>query len=172
VQLMLLIRRQARHPVSRQDAMHEGGRDRDLMKPREIGCDAPRAKMVLPSQVHDLADDLRRSRARRGMRDSGVIGPAGLRVLVEAPFPLVERLARCAEVPTGARDIAVAGGPTQQPPALEACRASSANAPRSAHSGAVRLSNLLHLGGCPSGRNAPITIPAQNHKPLDRLRVS
>src|SRR5262245_33694269 len=39
------------------------------------------------------------------------IAQAGLPVLLEAPFPLVERLARDAEVPAGARDIAHRGRP-------------------------------------------------------------
>jgi hypothetical protein len=61
---MLLIRRQPRHPVSRQDSMHGGGRDRDLMKAREIGGDAAPAEMVVLPQVQNLADDFLRGRPR------------------------------------------------------------------------------------------------------------
>jgi len=116
VRPMLLIRRQARHPVARQDPMDRGGLDRDLMKACQIGRDAPRAKMIVLSQVQNLADDLRRRRARRDMGRPGAIAQPGLAALVETSFPLVERLARDAEMPTSARDVAVGGGPTQQAP--------------------------------------------------------
>ena len=102
---MLLIRRQARHPVARQDAMHRGGRDRDLMKAREIGPDAPRAEMIGLPEIQNFADDLRRGRPRRGMRDPGAIAQACVAVLVPASLPFVERLARDAEVPAGARNV-------------------------------------------------------------------
>jgi hypothetical protein len=45
------------------------------------------------------------------MRCPGAIIQAGLTVLVEAPFPLVERLARNAEVPAGAATLPSLGGP-------------------------------------------------------------
>lgn len=77
-----LIRRQPRHPVSRHDPMHGGGRDRDLMQALEIGRDAPRAKMVLLPEVQDFADDLGRRGPREAVRHPRPIAQADLVMLV------------------------------------------------------------------------------------------
>jgi hypothetical protein len=53
---VLLIRRQARHPVPRQDAMHRRDGDRDLMKALQICRDPAGAEVIVLAAVEDLAD--------------------------------------------------------------------------------------------------------------------
>ena len=76
----------------------------------------PAPEMIVLPEIQDLADDVRRGRPRRAMRRPRTIAQACLPVLVEAPFPFVERFPRDAEVAAGARDIALVGRSTQQAP--------------------------------------------------------
>jgi hypothetical protein len=60
VRLVLLIRWEPRYAVPRQDAVHRGDRDRDLMEARQVCRDAAGPEVIVLPQVEDLADDLTR----------------------------------------------------------------------------------------------------------------
>ena len=90
VRSVLLIRREPRHAVPRQDAVHRGYRDRDLVEARQVRGDATCSEVVVLPQIEDLADDLTRRRARRAMRRPRTIAQADVPVLGAPPFPFVE----------------------------------------------------------------------------------
>ena len=47
VRLVLLIRREPRHAMPRQDAMHRGHRDRDLVEATQVRRDAACAEVIV-----------------------------------------------------------------------------------------------------------------------------
>jgi hypothetical protein len=51
VRLVLLIRRQPSHAVPRQDAMHRGDRDGDLVEPMQVGRDPASPEVIVLAQV-------------------------------------------------------------------------------------------------------------------------
>jgi hypothetical protein len=109
VRPVLLIGREPRHAVPRQDAVHRGHRDRDLVEARQVRRDATCAEVVVLPQVEDLVDHLSRRRARRAMRRPRTIAQADVPVLDAPPFPFVERLARNPEPPAHAGDVSIVG---------------------------------------------------------------
>jgi hypothetical protein len=68
VRVVLLIRREPRHTVPRQDAVHGGGRDDYPMEATQIRRDPAGAEVIVLTQVEDLADDLARGGSRRPLR--------------------------------------------------------------------------------------------------------
>jgi hypothetical protein len=68
VRPVLLICRQPRHAVPRQDAVHRERRDRDLVEAAQVRRDPARAEVIVLTQAQDLADDVATRRARRVVR--------------------------------------------------------------------------------------------------------
>ena len=90
----------------------------------QLSSDPVRPKVIVLSQVEDLADDRGRRGSRRVVRHSGPIGQAGFPMLLKALFPTVGSGARDAEVPTGLCYMAMlTRGVLQdsQPPGDEPC---------------------------------------------------
>src|ERR1043165_8625689 len=115
VRPVLLIRRQPRHAVPRQDAMHRRDRDGDLVKPLQVSRDAASPEVIVLTQVEDLADHLPRGGSRRPLRRPRPIAQAGVSVLDATALPLVERFARNPETTAPAGDVAVVGRLLQYP---------------------------------------------------------
>src|SRR6185436_2158003 len=101
--------------MPRQDAVHRGARDGDLVEPTEVGRDSARAEVIVLAQVEDLADHIARRRAWRPVRRSRAIPQAGVAMLGVSPLPLVERLAGNSEPPAHASDISLLAGRSQHP---------------------------------------------------------
>jgi hypothetical protein len=115
VRLALLIRRQPRHPVPRQDAMHRRDGDLDLVKAQQIRRDPAGAEVVVLAEIQDLADHLARRRAGRAPWRSRAIAQARVAVLGLPPLPFVERLARNPESPAYPGDVSFVGRLAQHP---------------------------------------------------------
>jgi hypothetical protein len=73
------------------------------MEPPETIGDPAGTEVILLAQIQDLADDLRRGRARASLRRAWAINEPRLSVALKAPFPLVVGLARDPEVAAGVR---------------------------------------------------------------------
>src|SRR5262249_32455983 len=92
--LVLLIRRETRHAMPRQDAVHRGGRDSDLVEAMQIRRDPACAEVIVLAQIENFTDDLPRRCARRPLRCPRAITEAGVSVFDVTPLPLVERFPR------------------------------------------------------------------------------
>src|SRR6185503_9748040 len=103
VWLVLLVGRQPVQPMSAQNAVHGRPHHADLMKSLQIVGDLARAEMVGLAQVQDLADHGGRRCARGTTRRARPVVQPGRAKFVEAPFPLIKRLAGNAEMATGSR---------------------------------------------------------------------
>jgi hypothetical protein len=100
---MLLIRLQPIHPVSHEDAMHGGDCDRELVETVQIRGDATGTKVVVLTQIQDLAD--LGSRRSWGAGVSRPVAEPRVTVLGVSSFPPVERLAGNTEATAHPRDI-------------------------------------------------------------------
>jgi hypothetical protein len=65
---MLLIRGQSIHPMAREDAMHRGPGDLDVMEPAQVRRNPGWSEVIVLAQIEDLADHLASRRARRSLR--------------------------------------------------------------------------------------------------------
>jgi hypothetical protein len=108
VRLVLLIRRQPRHAVPRQDAMHRRDRDGDLVEPMQVGRDAASPEVIVRAQVEDT-DHLPRGDSRRPLRRSRPIAEAGVTVVGVATLLFVERLPGNAEPAADPGDVSLVG---------------------------------------------------------------
>lgn len=105
VRLVLLIRREPRHAVPYQDAVHRGARDGDLVESTQVGRDPASSEVIVLAQIQDLADHLASGRARRMLRRPRTIAQASVTVLGVSLPPLVRRFAKHPEPPADAGDI-------------------------------------------------------------------
>jgi hypothetical protein len=103
---MLLIRRQPRHPASRQDAVDRRAGDRHLMKSLQVGRDPAGSEVIVLPEIDDLADDVVGRRSRHATRRPRAVAQPGVPVLAEPPSPFVERFPRDPESTARPRDIA------------------------------------------------------------------
>jgi hypothetical protein len=109
VRLMFLIGGQAMHPVSLEDSMCRGARDRKAMEPVQVRRDSRGSKVIALAQIQDLVDNVPRCGSRRALRRSWSIAEAGIAVLGVSLFPLVERLPGHPESPADPGDVLLLG---------------------------------------------------------------
>src|SRR5262245_29133561 len=105
--------------------MYGGARHRPAVKPPQVVGNLAGPEVIVLAEVEDLAHDVGRRRPRRAVRRPSPAGQSDITLLEIPVSPLVERLPRNPEMPTGPRHIACTRGglehlqaPVGQPPLL------------------------------------------------------
>src|SRR5262245_16612284 len=115
VPLVLLIRREPRHAMPRQDAVYRGTCDGNLMEAMQVRGDPARSEMIVLAQVENFADDLTSRGAGRMLRRARTVAEAGVTVL-GVPFPpFIERFTGNPEVTAHAGDVSIIARSPQEP---------------------------------------------------------